>query len=95
MRQTHLWSLLAFLAFFSSCNTHEPVADRNEVRRLVIAQDTPGTDTSTVEVQLVHPEVAVAFAQRAIIQPQGDTLRLTQVWVYVYDKRGWACKVSS
>ena len=69
-----------------SCDRHDPPADITEVRRLVLDENPPDMDTSTVRVVLVHPEVAVAVNERMVVRPAGDTLRLPQMWVYVFEQ---------
>ena len=76
-------------------NRHDPTVDKSEVRRLIIDQDMPGMDTSTVQVILVHPEVAVASNQRSVVQSSGDTLRLPQMWIYVFEKGRWQVRISN
>ena len=76
-----------------SCDHHDPAADMAEVRRIVIHEDMPDMDTSTIRVALVHPEVAIVSNLRSVRQQTGDTLRIPQKWVFVRENGRWQLRM--
>jgi hypothetical protein len=95
MQHGKMLAVVCLALISSACNRHDPTVDILEVRRLIIEQDMPGMDTSTVHVVLVHPDVAVASNLRIVVQPAGDTLRLPQMWVYVFERGSWHVRINS
>jgi hypothetical protein len=95
MQYGMMLAVMCLALILPACHRHDPTVDISEVRRLTIGQDSPGMDTSTIQVVLVHPDVAVASNLRIVVQPTGDTLRLPQMWVYVFEKGRWQVRISS
>lgn len=88
MKPILLAVFLLLAAFGPSCARREN-SDARDIRRMAIDQGVVGVDTLTMNVRLIHPEVAAVTSARRVIQQHGDTLLVPEIMIYVRKDGKW------
>jgi hypothetical protein len=93
-KNLRFYAIVAVLSVFCpSCTKRDSSADIREVKRLVIDQGFVGVDSLSISVRLVHPEVAVVTSSRLVVKPDGDTLIVPSIMVFVLKDGKWGLRL--